>query len=198
MKALTAVALAAALAGAAAAHAAGPPASVAASPTTDPAARFAVTIDPLSTAAGAALGMAKLRLQFQAALSDRFGITVAPAGGHWAVTPTLSAWGGGAELGLHLSLSNRKLSRWYLRPFASVAFATGTDTANHTSASVGGFSTGLEVGYSWTWAPGFIMNLGVGAQYSYFGASYSDGRSFSVSLDVPVLPRLNWSLGYAW
>ncbi len=168
--------------------------TVATTATADPPARYGILINPLAIGVGAAIGMVNASVEVQLALSDRIGITLAPAFAYYAPQSNVSASGAGVTAALHISLSKRKLSGWYVRPFAGVAYASGSNDNNGATASLGGYTAGAEVGYSWTWAPGFMMNLGAGLQHlGYFATS-----GFSADVKYPILPRINWSLGYGW
>ena len=153
---------------------------------------MAVMFDPLSTGIGIGLGIANVSLEFQVAFSDYVGMSIAPVFAYYK-TGDIEVYGGGFEIGPRFFFSGKKLSGFYAYPLVSFAWAAGENSSNSDSASGGGIFVGAELGYSWTWTPGFMMYLGAGAGYFKYLGDLSEYEP-----TWPVQPRIRFALGYGW
>ena len=56
---------------------------------------------------------------------------------------------------------------------------------------------GAEIGYQWAWESGFVLDLGIGPQYTYFNYNGDDDDLFDDDAGG-ILPTLTLAIGYAW
>ena len=141
---------------------------------------------------GFALGVANISVEYQHAFSKSLGMSVSPAFAYYSFGG-ITVYGGGLEVGPRFLLSGTALSRWYLYPFVSLAYASGSEDDTDADASGGAWAVGAEIGFSWTYPSGFMMNLGGGLAYVGYTGDLSD-----VETPLPIIPRINFSLGYGW
>src|SRR5690606_3382532 len=78
---------------------------------------------------------------------------------------------------------------FYVQPQAGVSFGNVGD-ANYTRM---GF--GAEVGYQWVWESGFVLDLGVGPQYSVLSGEIDD---IDFDSDGGIGPSATLAIGYAF
>lgn len=78
---------------------------------------------------------------------------------------------------------------FYLQPQANVTFGN-VDDFNYTAIGIG-----AEIGYQWVWDSGFVLDLGLGPQYTILTGSYED---IGFDSEGGILPAATLAIGYAW
>ena len=151
-----------------------------------------ILLRPVDMIVGFALGVANVSVEYQHAFSESVGMSVSPSFAYYSFGG-VTAYGGGVEVGPRFLLSATALSRWYVYPFVSFAYASGSEDDTDVDASGGAWALGAEVGFAWTYPSGFMMNLGGGLAYFGYTGDLSD-----VDQPLPIIPRINFSLGYGW
>lgn len=80
---------------------------------------------------------------------------------------------------------------FYVNPQLGVSFGSSDDI------SYGTFSIGAEVGYQWAWDSGFVLDLGIGPNFTTFNGDFNE-LDFDSDGDSAVLPSLTIAIGYAF
>lgn len=140
-----------------------------------------ISINPL----GFAFGAFNTNVDFK--MSDRF--TLGPSVAFTSVTSGVSkATGYGIGANANFYLSNDAFNdSWIVSVGAEYAYI-GID-----NLSASGLGFGATIGYGWFWDSGF--NIGLGAGLQYVSLDYTKIGFIDISA---VLPRLSFSLGYAF
>jgi hypothetical protein len=156
----------------------------------------AIMLNPLSALLGLAFGLVNVSIEYDHAFTDWLGLNVTPSFTYWKFSG-VEIIGGGVELGPRFMPSSDKLDGFFVQPLFVFLYYTGEDTDNGTTAEVAGGAIGaaVDVGYTWTWAPGFALGLSGGIAYTQF---IGDLEPYQDDRPLPVTPRLNLTLGYSW
>lgn len=156
----------------------------------------AFMINPLSTLLGLAFGLVYVGIEYDHAFNDWLGLNVTPSFVYWKFSD-VKIIGGGVELGPRFLLSFDRLQGFFIQPLFVFQYLSGEDTASGSEVHVDGGSIGaaLDFGYTWTWAPGFALGLSGGVAYTQF---IGDLEQYQDDRPLPITPRLNLTLGYAW
>lgn len=102
----------------------------------------------------------------------------------------VSAFGVGAGWRYYFTHANKDVpAGFYVQPQAGVNFGSANDS-NYTTI---GF--GAEIGYQWVWSSGFVLDLGIGPQYTVLSGEYED---IGFDSDGGILPSATLAIGYAW
>lgn len=152
----------------------------------------AFLIRPLDIGFGLALGYVPVNVEYQHAFNNVVGLSIQPGFVYYGYN-NIKAYGAGGTAGPKFSLSGKKLSGWYFYPFVGAVGVSGEDTKDSINVTGGAFTAGTDIGYSWTWDFGLIINLSGGVGYMRWL-----GDLDNYSTPAVVIPRLNFSLGYSW
>lgn len=102
----------------------------------------------------------------------------------------VNAFGVGAGWRYYFTHANKDVpAGFYIQPQAGANFGN-VDDFNYTSI---GF--GAEIGYQWVWSSGFVLDLGIGPQYTILSGDYEE---IDFDSDGGVFPSATLAIGYAW
>ncbi|NND05138.1 MAG: DUF3575 domain-containing protein [Saprospiraceae bacterium] len=82
-------------------------------------------------------------------------------------------------------------SGFYVNPRIRLTFGSAAEV------NYGAFQLGGEVGYQWAWDSGFVLDLGIGPNFTSLFGSYED-IAFDNDGATFILPSLTIAIGYAW
>jgi hypothetical protein len=77
---------------------------------------------------------------------------------------------------------------FYVQPQVSAGFGSGFYT----------LGIGAELGYQWAWESGFVLDLGIGPQYTYLNFDEGDNDLGFDDDAGGILPAFTLAIGYAW
>jgi len=80
---------------------------------------------------------------------------------------------------------------FYVNPQIGVSFGSADDF------SYGTFTLGAEVGYQWAWDSGFVLDLGIGPNYTSLTGD-ADAIGFDAEGGSAILPSATLAIGYAF
>lgn len=80
---------------------------------------------------------------------------------------------------------------FYVNPQIGASFGSSDDV------SYGSFSIGAEVGYQWAWDSGFVLDLGIGPNYTNLTGDFNE-IGFDASGGSAILPSITVAIGYAF
>lgn len=80
---------------------------------------------------------------------------------------------------------------FYVNPQVGFQFGSSDDV------NYGVLSFGAELGYQWAWDSGFVLDLGIGPNFSSLSGDYED-IAFDESDNTIVLPSVTIAIGYAF
>lgn len=153
---------------------------------------FGVQLDPVTPILGAAFGMFAIEFEFQAAMTDYVGLSLIPAFVWTKVTSDgedTTAYGFSVRVGPRFFPQGRRLDGTYILPFLSFTSVYASNDSDSSTEEL--VSPGIEAGYAWTWSNGFSMNLGGGLAYNFYVHGTKPSR-------IPIVPIINFTLGYVW
>lgn len=83
---------------------------------------------------------------------------------------------------------------FYVNPQVGFSFGSVTedDTVDNNFTT---FSVGAELGYQWAWESGFVLDLGIGPNFTTISGDVDDVGFDSTS---GILPSATVAIGYAW
>lgn len=148
--------------------------------------KMELSVNPLQLLLGS------LPLTFRVALSEKVALSLSAQGRFLSLGGDTNFYGGGGGVGVKFYLSGAAIEdSWYIEPALYFSYVgTGGKGFWALSPSVIG-------GYTWVWASGFLINLGLGAQYAInMGDTlYKGKKPFGTH---GILPTGEFSLGWAW
>ena len=148
--------------------------------------------NPVDALVGATVGVGAIRMDYRVALSRYVGLSAAPSFA-FAIRDDITAFGAGLEAGPRF-LFHGSLRGAYIYAFASGTWLRGEDDTANTTLTGWAVGAGLEAGYVWTWENGLALSLGGGVVHLTFLGDLSD-----IDLgELPLLPRVNFSVGYGF
>jgi len=144
-----------------------------------------VSVNPLLLAIG------YLPVNFRIAVANKMALGL-HAYGHFFALGKTSVYGGGGGISTKFFLSGTAISdSWYVQPEFDAGFSRWGSQGFWT------VSPSVIAGYTWVWDSGFLINLGLGAQYriAFIDKDLLGKDTFGVS---GILPTGEFSLGWAW
>lgn len=162
---------------------------------------MALMVNPVGIAVGAATGVMMINLDYELRLWKPFGLSVQPSYAKFSFdttesgkTLTTDISGIGLTLGLPMFFFSMEAPHgFFIKPLFSWQKFSG-DVSGVAGASMNMIGYGGTLGYTWQWTWGLIMSFELGAEKISFSGTGSD----KLDLPVPVLPMLNFWLGWSF
>lgn len=142
----------------------------------------AIKTNPLGLAFG------NFNVTYEKVLNDKSSFLV--SGSYWYSLFGVDVGLGGVGAGWRYFFTHKNKdvpAGFYLMPQANVGF--GGDVLR--------IGVGAEIGYQWVWSSGFVLDLGIGPQYTYFNYNGDDDDLFDDDAGG-ILPSATLAIGYAW
>ena len=144
-----------------------------------------ISVNPLLLALG------YLPLNFRVALTEKLALGL-HAYGRFFGLGKYKIHGGGGGASVKFFLNGTAISdSWFVEPGINAGYSI------YDSKGYWSLSPSVVAGYTWVWDSGFLINLGIGAQYTH---AFIDKNTFgkeSFSLHG-IMPTGEFSLGWAW
>jgi len=150
----------------------------------DPVKNMEISVNPLMLAVG------YLPLALRVALTNKMALGIHAYGNFFGFGKA-KVWGAGGGLSAKFFLSGTAISdSWYVEPGIYAGYSNWDNTKYWS------LSPSVIVGHTWVWDSGFVINLGLGAQYKH---AFTDKKIFGDTFGLSgILPTGEFSLGWAW
>ena len=104
----------------------------------------------------------------------------------------VNAFGIGGAYRYYLTYAKKDVpSGFYVNPQVGITFGS-VDDFNY-----GALRIGAEIGYQWAWDSGFVLDLGIGPNFTSLFGGYED-IAFDTDGATFISPSLTIAIGYAW
>lgn len=104
----------------------------------------------------------------------------------------VSAFGIGGAYRYYFTHANKDVpSGFYVNPQVGITFGSFEDF------NYGTLGIGAEIGYQWAWDSGFVLDLGIGPNFTSLFGGYED-IDFDTDGATFISPSLTIAIGYAW
>ncbi len=154
----------------------------------DPVKNMEISINPLQ------LFLGTIPLTFRVAVTNRLAIGINVQGQFFGFGKDTKVWSVGGGLSTKFFLSGTAISdSWYVEPQFGASY-TDLDSKD-LKGKFWTLTPAVIAGYTWVWNSGFVINLGLGAQYKIALIDKGKETPFGIS---GILPTGEFSLGWAW
>ena len=144
-----------------------------------------ISVNPLMLALG------YLPLNFRVALTNKMALGL-QAYGRFFGFGNYKIHGGGGGISAKFFLNGTAISdSWFVEP------AIGAGYSNYNGVGYWSISPRVIAGYTWVWDSGFLINLGIGAEYTHAFVDKGVFGKHSYGFHG-IWPTGEFSLGWAW
>lgn len=136
------------------------------------------------------LAFGNFNATYEAVISESSSVLVSANYFYRLFGVDVNSFGAGGGYRYYITYKKKDIpSGFYVQPQVGFSFG-GVGDFNYNT-----FSIGAELGYQWAWPSGFVLDLGIGPNYTSLGGDYQE---IAFDNGSGIFPSATLAIGYAF